>query len=307
VRLLPRRGPKREPLIRPEDILLSKRITWRIDEPFTIFECDRILPQRLTEQLPQQFPWDLLLRQLDQDNFRARLDEQANAKEFDALLRGSTFWTDVAHAVKSRAFRRDVRKVCQLALNARPRSSMRLLAIFYRWLPLCLTHTKLDFTAYSSGFYLSPHIDSEKKLLSLMIYVEYPGTLRSLSLGTGFWRETRVGASAHWYARLSGLPERALSEQPMNGVGLTRVFSSDKTVKSKDAQFRLDHERFHVATFATGRAAGFAKSRNSWHDVDLRDLTQGTLRGALLINVNLRFTKNELLKKAAKYTQFLAR
>ena len=42
MRLIPRRDPKREPLIRPEDILLSKRITWRIDDHFTIFECDRL-------------------------------------------------------------------------------------------------------------------------------------------------------------------------------------------------------------------------------------------------------------------------
>jgi hypothetical protein len=288
VRLIPRRGPKREPLIRPEDILLSKRITWRTDEPFTIFECAQFLPDEIFEQLATTYPWEQLRSKLQGSNLRGRMDEVADRAEFVSHLKQHPIWADLISALRSRAFRKDAHQVFRAGLRSRaPRGSI-LRRFNFTVLPSWLLETKCDMTAYRRGFYLTPHTDSAKKFLALLIYFpELSVQAGPNSEGTGFWRESRVGASNEWFLRLTATRFTDAQDAPLAGPKLARRFSEDDVVPGEVAEFASDFERFHVSAGLPNSAAGFVKARNSWHDVDLRHYPEDRLRGALLVNINV--------------------
>jgi hypothetical protein len=297
VRLIPRRGPKREPLIRPEDILLSKRITWRIDEPFTIFECAQFLPNEIFEQLATTYPWEQLRSKLQGSNLRGRMDEVADRAEFASHLRRHPIWADLVAALRSRAFRKDARQIFGAGLRGRAPRGSTLRRLYCALLPSWLLETKCDMTAYRRGFYLTPHTDVAKKFVALLIYLSEPSARGDAGdQGTNFWRERRAGAANEWYLRLTGASCADMRYAALAGPRLERRFSEDDALPSYLTDFSSDFERFHTSSGRSNSAAGFVKARNSWHDVDLQNLPEGRMRGALLVNINVVTPSVSLLR-----------
>jgi hypothetical protein len=293
VRLIPRRDPKREPLIRPEDILLSKRITWRIDDPFTIFECRDFLPPHIAQQLQREFPWSELDRRMQPGSYRAQIDEKAASDLFSQVLTARPYTAAVLRAMKSQAFRRDFRRLFRVQITARARRGSLRSWLFFRFLPISLMDVKSDFTLYRRGFQLTPHIDASKKLLALLLYFEDPRASTQERLdaqsvgGTGYWRGRRPDVRHKWFTRLTGQVGVDPETKPAGSLALARRYGEADPESGDFTEFAIDFERFVHVPPCENTLAGFVKSRDSWHDVDLRNYPHGVRRGAILININL--------------------
>jgi hypothetical protein len=279
-------------LIRPEDILLSKRITWRIDEPFTIFECDEFLKPEYFKALAAAYPWSSLRMKLADDNLRGRIDQQEHEEEFRALVGSNPVWHSFVAAICSHKFRADAAALFRRGLIDRARRGARLERWYYRLLPSFMLETKVDITAYRRGFYLGPHTDVAKKFLAILLYFNDESMSQhdasSSAVGTGFWRERTAGRAEQWYLTLTGSAVASAMDASLKGPRLDRRFRESDAPVGDLSAYETDFERFYVTSGRSNSMAGFVKSRTSWHDVDLRDFPEGLLRGAILVNVNLR-------------------
>jgi hypothetical protein len=280
VRLLPRRGPKREPLIRPEDILLSKRITWRIDEPFTIFECRDFLPNSIYEELSRSFPDELLGSRIDEDALQVRLTNVSGDAAWRSFIRENPIWHDLVNSMSSRQFISDALRVFEGPIHHRATMpdhhwTWRLLRRqFVRsWWNYV---SDFDINLSLGGYYLSPHTDSGKKVLALMFYFPRPDQTDFETLaGTGFFRARFAQpVSAHGPSRITRRTDERRWHEEGNG--------------EREARFLAEYERFHVSRFRANHVAGFIKSGESWRDCDLRPLPISERRRVMLFNINLR-------------------
>jgi hypothetical protein len=280
VRLIPRRDPKREPLIRPEDILLSKRITWRTDDPFTIFECRDFLPPHAYHALAGSFPTQLLEERLGRHASRQErlaLGDPA----LDAFLGKHSAWRDLVDALMSRTFVRDAFAVVGSEIRAafRRREGLGTLSrqqAVALGLPR-LQSLNFDFSLSVSGYRLTPHTDSPKKLLALLLYFPEATADEGPGAGTRFWRRR-------------GETNELRDEWQLKGQLPRLIRASDRVDVVDDAMgaFEVAYRRFHVAEYRTNAMSGFVKTNESWHDVDLRDFPEGSRRRVMLYNINLR-------------------
>jgi hypothetical protein len=279
VRLLPRRGPKREPLIRPEDILLSKRITWRTDDPFTIFECRDFLPPHVYHALAGSFPTRLLEERLHSDKGRqARLT--SNDPAFADFLEWHPIWGDLHAAMMSQAFIRDVFQTMGSAMRAafRRRPGSTLLSPVHSFLlgSKRLHRLTFELNFSISGYRLSPHIDKASKLLAMMLYFPESTSHEGAQGGTGFWRQRS---------------DRAWDPSSLQKAGqlprLVDAVDRENLVDSSMESFSESFERFHVADYRSNSMSGFVKTQNSWHDVDLRGFVAEAKRRVLLYNIHV--------------------
>jgi hypothetical protein len=267
-------------LIRPEDILLSKRITWRIDEPFTIFEGSNFFAPHVYAELCRTFPdraLDDVLRRSGGRQARMTL----GSDELAGILRGEPVWADLVDALISREFAIDI----FACLGDEIRSTFRKRAGMSRLQPLYgsvltwpgVTVRDLDVNYSTRGYELTPHVDSPKKLLALLFYFPEEPAHEGAAAGTGFWRR-RPGSP--------DLPPVIAAK----GQLPRRVAAGDDAERARRVMdlFEASYERFHVAEYRANQMSGFVKTNDSWHDVDLRGFPEGARRRVVLYNINLR-------------------
>jgi hypothetical protein len=296
VRLIPRRGPKRKPLIRPEDILLSKRITWRIDEPFTIFECDRLFSEDVYQRLIAEFPVERLRSKFSSGRLRVRIDEAGNPREFGDLLRGAPTWAACHRAFRSRVFVRDFRRLFRDSLDRRARPKWRGVAHVARMLGLPLSSVKFDFVMSRRGYHLSPHTDARNKLVAMMLYLPSAGRdPAQQAMGTLFWSP-----------RPDSDQGTHVEKGPMTSRSLPRVLSEGESGDVAVENFLSRASLAASTAYRENSLAGFVKARNSWHSVDLRSIPDGAERCTVLINVNAVGVP-ELLAGIMRRSSFLSR
>ncbi len=199
---------------------------------------------------------------------------------FDDFVRSHPVWGDLWNSWRSSAFRKDAFDLLgsemREGLLERTGSSvparMHGAALRSR-----LVH-RVDFDVNYSvrGYRLTPHTDSPKKLLALVLYL--PAADRpEVGAGTGFWKR-RVGTV---------VPEDAWWSKGQLPRLVDGYDSSDRVDGVMD-RFRAAMEQFHLAEYAPNTLVGFVKTQDSWHDVDLRDFPEGARRRVVLYNINLR-------------------
>ncbi|MFM9085009.1 MAG: hypothetical protein ACKORC_00845 [Acidimicrobiia bacterium] len=280
-RWVPRRRPKREPLIRPEDILLSKRITWRIDEPFTIFECKDFFTADVYRALSDDFPMKELEAKVHATGSRQARLHRDGSSDLDGFLDRSYVWRSFHDALMSRQFVSDVFDVMgreiRKAFRARP--GLRRLQPLHAQVLKYRHFSRLDFDINCSlrGYELTPHVDKASKLVALLFYFPVASEHEGRDGGTGFWRR-RPGSTE--------LPTKLTQKGQLPRV----VEPNDDAAEADIAKrtFQTSFERFHVAEYRANCVSGFVKTQDSWHDVDLRDFPEGARRRVVLYNINLR-------------------
>jgi len=260
-----------------KDFLLSHRITSRVDKPFTIFECHDFFPRELYEQLVEEFPAEQLRHKMGPKDLRARIDQDAHSTEFLNLISCSPAWSWVVDCFSSREFVSDLRRLFRRNLTTRVRPRLR----FLRWLTelvgLPRVSVKFDFVMSRGGYHLTPHTDGTKKFFALMIYLPTAGRLAdSDSMATLFWT--------------AGQLPRALRMQHqyrLTSRSFPRVLSLDDTTNPEGlSEFLESAECFHSTGFRDNSLAGFVKSNESWHSVDLTEVSMAAERCTVLINLN---------------------
>jgi hypothetical protein len=267
-------------LIHPEDILLSKRITWRIDEPFTIFEGSNFFAPHVYAELCRTFPdraLDDVLRR--SGGCQARLT--LGSLGLQEVLRSAPWWKSLCEALTSSLFINDLFGVLGGGIRSafRARSGLsRLQPLHARILQRGRFHrVEVDVNYSTSGYELTPHIDKASKLIALLFYFPEEPAHEGAAAGTGFWRR-RPGSP--------DLPPVIAAK----GQLPRRVAAGDDAERARRAMdlFEASYERFHVAEYRANHMSGFVKTNDSWHDVDLRGFPEGARRRVVLYNINLR-------------------
>jgi hypothetical protein len=118
-----------------------------------------------------------------------------------------------------------------------------------------------EFSYLEAGCFIPPHTDSQKKLISLMLYFPDEGTAYGNSAGTEFYRgKDNTPARAAW--KVGMLPE----EQ-------SNVFYDE-------------HETFFASQFEGNKLVGFVKSAVSWHGLKELKIPPGATRRSVNIFYN---------------------
>jgi hypothetical protein len=267
-------------LIRPEDILLSKRITWRIDEPFTIFEGSNFFAPHVYAELCRTFPDRALDDVLRRSGGRqARLTSRS--PEFKDVLHHTPLWRQFFDIVLADSFVDDLFEVLGDEIRSAYRTRSRLGRVRRSQVHLLqcgrVHRVEAEFNFSTRGFELTPHVDAPSKLVALVFYFPEASAHEGPDAGTGFWRQ-RAGSSdlPPAFAVKGELPRRVAAGD-----------DAERVRRAMDA-FEASYERFHVAEYRANHMSGFVKTNDSWHDVDLRNFPEGARRRAVLYNIKLR-------------------
>ena len=280
-------------MVKAKGILVSQVITSCVDEPFTVFECEKFLSVSEFAKLKSEFPWESIIKSSENESFRYRIDEYGHPDLFKQVLRSRPNLTSLVESVHSHKFVRDLLRTFRKPILARLDPKARVRRVFLRFAPTWIFDTKVDLTVYTRGFHLTPHTDGTEKVIALLLYFEDPGIehyqmsdAQSLG-GTQFWRARHKTAQESWVAWL--LPADPLNQpfkSPLS-LALSRKFDRTDEMSEEFADFQKDFEVFFISEARDNHLAGFVKSSNSWHSVNLSDYPENVLRGAILINLNL--------------------
>ncbi len=168
---------------------------------------------------------------------------------------------ELANSVPSERVARQ-RKPWRLARSHRPRGVplaqlKRLQGSLAGYTP---TRLNFEFSYLELGYYIPPHTDAARKLISLMIYFPDDGVEYPAGTGTEFYRGINTTAS-----------ESSWGTNPLNNA-------------DEASKFFEDHEVFYSPDFTPNKLVGFVKSSNSWHGVRSLSLPDNATRRSLNIN-----------------------
>jgi hypothetical protein len=149
------------------------------------------------------------------------------------------------------------------------------------------------FSANYAGRYLAPHSDNSYKVLALVLYFADPGT-DSPTEGTQFYRPRSRKVLRAAIRRFNRLSDSRLTKftpielLPMASSFIFNGASSPSEREKNEAWFYENFENDFNVNFFENRIAGFIKTQNSFHAVDMRESTFAGPRRSLLINLNLK-------------------
>jgi hypothetical protein len=248
---------------------------------------DDVLDNQEFEQLLKHFP-DHLVGEPGVDRF-VNYTIRPNAQASDKL---SPEWRAFIATIRSE-------EVVSGLIRACLRETSRRYPAWWRWtLYFRLRNVKnyeinLAFSANYAGRYLPPHTDNSYKVLALVLYFADP-SYRGASEGTRFFRPKSDAVLREAVKRFNRLSDSRLTRlAPLAIQPMTSCSIRDGSLKTERA--RRDEDWFYQnfvndfnVTFQANRIAGFVKTQNSFHTVDMRESTFDGPRRSLLINLNLR-------------------
>jgi len=272
---------------------ISNRVTSREDFPFTVFECESYLSEEEFSRVANEFPWQMILQSSDNEDYRFRIDEYGHRDLYREVLRTRPHLATFLRLVHSHFFIRDLLSTFKAPIVARFPPSARLKRLGLRLAPTWLFDLKVDLTVYVRGFHLTPHTDGVEKVVAILMYFEDPSgdtrdsTTHHAMGGTRFWRAKSKEREEAWRDRLTA--DRPLSQSKENvlSLALERRFDSSDSLSDQLSEFQRDFEQYRLGEARNNHLAGFVKSNNSWHSVDLTEYPENLLRGAIFINLNL--------------------
>ena len=280
-------------VLRPKPIVLSRAISYCVDQPFTVFECESFLPASEFSELKSEFPLEVILTSSEHESFRYRIDEYGHPNLFKDLLSSRPHLASLVESIQSHIFVRDLLRTFRRPILARLHSKSKFRRTLLRFAPTWVFDIKVDLTVYSRGFHLTPHTDGIEKVISLLLYFEDPRIEQQhrqetqILGGTKFWRARSKESEEAWLARLLPASRSAQRTSYVLSLQLDRKFDQADALSDEFAEFTTDFVVFHVSKARDNLLAGFVKSSNSWHSVDLSEYPANVLRGAILINLNL--------------------
>lgn len=271
----------------------SNRVTSREDFPFTVFECESYLSKEEFSRIATEFPWQMILQSSDNEDYRFRIDEYGHRDLYREVLHTRPHLATFLRSLHSHFFIRDLLSTFRAPIVARFPPSARLKRLGLRLAPTWIFDLKVDLTVYKRGFHLTPHTDGVEKVVAILMYFEDPSgeTLDSTTCHTTgvtrFWRAKTKEREKEWHDRLTADNPLSQSKEKVLSLALKRKFDSSDSLSEQFSEFQRDFEQFRVSKARNNHLAGFVKSNNSWHSVDLTEYPDNLLRGAILINLNL--------------------
>lgn len=254
--------------------------------PYPYFSVDQILDENQYELLRSEFPDDLI--QHDSENSGAL--ELYPDTPIDTRL--SQEWQTFVGYLRSDETRKRLVSICYHHTLRRYPRWMRPLAQF-RLSNSNNYQIRLAFNSSTGGRYLRPHSDNSYKVLALILYFS-DTSHESLELGTRFFSPKSRRAEREAVRRFNRLADsrliRTLPLQllPMTSCNVHNNTSDEASQRVAEKWFSDNFDLEHIVGFKGNRVAGFIKTQNSFHAVDLRSAPADEVRRSLLINLNLK-------------------
>jgi len=256
-------------------------------EPYPRFVLDDVVDTHEYSLLLQNFP-DHLIGNPGNDGF-VNYTIRPGSTASDQL---SPEWQEFIATIRS------TEVVSKLVKACLPETLRRYPAL-WRWLlHLRLRNINnyeinLAFSANYAGRYLPPHTDNSYKVLALVLYFadsDYSGAAE----GTRFFVPKSHSILREAIKRFNRLSDSRITRftplalQPMTSCSIHDGTLTSELNRTTDRWFYDNFINDFNVSFSPNRIAGFVKTQNSFHAVDMRNSTFVGPRRSLLINLNLK-------------------
>lgn len=258
-----------------------------VGHPYPRFAIDDVIDGSEYQTLYAEFPDSLLA--LSGEDFSASYQ----IRPTDELPEGLTdSWRNFMGMIRSDYMRDELVKACRAAVISRyPK--------LWRWLLLPRLHNcsnyeiNVAFNVSFAGRYLPPHNDNSYKVLALVMYFA-PADCIGSDEGTRFFVPSSPAALKAVIRRYNRLSDSRITRnvpltlQPMVSVNIHNHVQIQDEKPERESWFYSNFRNDFNVAFKGNRIAGFIKTHNSFHEVDMRKSTFEGPRKSVLINLNLK-------------------
>jgi hypothetical protein len=259
----------------------------RANHPYPRFVLDSVLDEEEYRKLLEGFP-DHLVGNPGHDKF-VNYTIRPNAQVSEQI---SPEWQDFIATIRSEEVVSRLVKACLEETSRRYPAWWRWL-LFFRLRNVRNYEINLAFSANYAGRYLPPHTDNSYKVLALVLYFADPD-YSGASEGTRFFRSKSQAVLRQAVKRFNRLADSRITRltplqlQPMTSCSIHDGSLKTEQGRSAEKWFYDNFENDFNVSFHPNRIAGFVKTQNSFHSVDMRTSSFEGPRRSLLINLNLK-------------------
>jgi len=256
-------------------------------EPYPRFILDDVIAKDEYLLLLRDFP-DHLVGNPGNDGF-VNYTIRPNSEVSDEL---SPEWKKFITTIRSREVIAALAKACLTETSRRYPAWWRWL-LYFRLRNVDNYEINLAFSANYAGRYLPPHTDNSYKVLALVLYFA-DANYSSASEGTRFFSPKSSTVLREAIRRFNRLSDSRITRltplelQPMTSCSIHDGTLDTERNRDKDQWFYNNFINDFNVSFHPNRIAGFVKTQNSFHAVDMRNSTFIGPRRSLLINLNLK-------------------
>lgn len=242
------------------NILDLKRINFIEKDLFVLFDIKNFLDDKTYNELKNNFPSK---EYFIKSNNGGKVLFNSKQKIFHEFINRKLIWKKFYKFVSSKEFIFFFLKILKKDLKY-PNSNEFYIKNDYLKKIFNLTKIKyldfnMQFSLMKKGDFIAPHIDDEKKILTLMLY--FPDDLDSSKYGTSFYKKNHL-------AKFDG-----------------NFWDKGKLNDAKIEEFKNKFTLIDKAEFSDNRLVGFVPNDNSWHAVD--KIEKDILRKSVNLNLNL--------------------
>tara|TARA_Y100000294_G_scaffold46549_1_gene43211 strand:+ start:309 stop:1097 length:789 start_codon:yes stop_codon:yes gene_type:complete len=230
------------------------------NNPFTLFEMENFLDQKLYESLRKEFPDRSYFTKCYDKGNKICLDN--NDPKFFKFIEQSKTWKLFYQTFNSEA---NIKKFFHLLLpdlkRIPQRKKIKNIKLFNQWnldykskvynkilnlIGTKFVKVKFQFSRIQNNCFIPPHCETKNKICALLIY--FPDKNMSKfdknRLGTNFYKKSKDNLD---------------------------VWDSEIMDESETINFYKNYQRFYYSKFTENKLVGLIKSDNSWHDVTKLD------------------------------------
>lgn len=255
--------------------------------PYPRFAIDDVVDGPEYQTLYSEFPDSLLA--VSSEDFSASYQIRPTDELSEALTES---WKNFIGLIRSDYMRDELVKACSAAAISRyPK--------LWRWLLIPRLRNSSNYeinvalNVSFAGRYLPPHNDNSYKVLALVMYFAPPDCVGG-DVGTRFFVPSSPAALKTAVRRYNRLSDSRITRcvpltlQPMVSANIhNHAHTQDEKLERENWFYNNFRNDFNVA-FKSNRIAGFIKTHNSFHEVDMRKSTFEGPRKSVLINLNLK-------------------
>lgn len=255
--------------------------------PYPRFILESVLEEDEYSTLLSEFP-DHLVGDPGNDGF-TNYTVRPNAEVSEDI---SERWMAFIETLRSDEVKRGLVEAC-LPYTIRRYPALWRYLLYFRLRNPNNYEINVAFSANYAGRYLPPHTDNSYKVLALVLYFA-PVGYSSAREGTRFFIPRSKAAVRQAIRRFNRLADSRITRytplflQPMTSAAIHGGALATEDERANETWFRENFDNDFNIEFSPNRVAGFVKTQNSFHAVDMRDSTYVGPRRSMLINLNLK-------------------
>lgn len=255
--------------------------------PYPRFILDSVLEDSEYSALLNEFP-DHLVGDPGNDGF-TNYTIRPNAEISEEI---SERWKLFVQTLRSDVVKQGLVEACLPSTAQRYPALWRWL-LYFRLRNVDNYEINIAFSANYAGRYLPPHTDNSYKVLALVLYFAPPG-YASVEEGTRFFTARSPHAVKQAIRRFNRLADSRITRftplrlQPMTSCSIHSGDLRNEQERLNERWFRENFDNDFNIDFLPNRVAGFIKTQNSFHAVDMRNSTYSGPRRSVLINLNMK-------------------